>query len=247
MSSSSAVQNRQPSRASWAMFAPYVTPPIAAAAAIIPTFCGFVVKSAQQVGEQIPRMSVKEALKGGVRAAPTLGVIIGTQMVAQRAIEKALNNHSKREQPASFVTMLASAMVVGTISAPPLAVFNGQTRGHNAMKSLKELSMKKTGAIVTRETSFLFAIRISGPLGTAMRSAYGDNKAVEYSSAFVSGVIGSVIGHPADTALTLWQEGLKVVSFRRLMRGAPIKAVTVGGFSLCYKLAQEILNKPWDS
>ena len=73
-----------------------------------------------------------------------------------------------------------------------------------------------------------------------MTNIYGDNKAVEYSSAFVSGAIGNLIGHPADTALTLWQKEMKLQSFRQLMRGAPIKAVTLGGFSVCYQLVKKL-------
>lgn len=110
------------------------------------------------------------------------------------------------------------------------------------MKSLKSLSAKQTGAILLRETSFLFSLRVSGPLSAAMKQHFGENKAVEFGSAFVSGTIGSLIGHPADTALTLWQKGMKVEKLRHTMRGAPAKALAVGGFSVCYKLVNKLLE-----
>lgn len=76
-------------------------------------------------------MAVKEALKAGVKVAPTVGVIIGTQMIVQSIVEKALLKDE--QQPASFATILASVIIVGGVSAPPLAVFNGQTMGRTIM------------------------------------------------------------------------------------------------------------------
>jgi hypothetical protein len=239
MSSSSAVQNGQPSGRVWPNVAPYLIPPLAASVAIIPVFYGFVAKSAQQIGKPIPRMTIKEALKGGVQAAPTIGVIVGTQMIMQNAVEKALMENIGNNGKPSFTSMLVSSVIVGGISAPALAVFNGQTMGRTVTESLRSLSVKQTTAIVFRETSFLFSLIISGSVSEAMKRISGDNKAVEYSSAFVSGAIGSVIGHPADTALTLWQKGMKVECFRQSMRGAPMKALAVGGFSVFYKIAKD--------
>lgn len=227
----------------WSSITPYVVPPVAASAAIIPVFYGFIAKSAQQTGNPIPKMLVMSVFKEGFKAAPTIGVIVGTQMIAQNAVEKALKKNKTGQEKESFMTMLASSIIVGGVSAPTLAVFNGQTMGRSIQASLKELSPKQTMAIVTRETSFLFSLRISDPVGNAMKKVGGDNKAVEYFSAFVSGAIGSIVGHPADTALTRWQKGMKIENFRQLMAGAPMKAVAVGGFAMIYKLVKEILQK----
>lgn len=238
-SASSTTPSAQSSGGSWASINPYFTPPFAASTAIVPTFYGFVVKTAQQLGEQAPKMTLKEALKGGLKAAPTIGAIVGTQMIMQRIVEKAL---AKDKGSENFLSILGGSMVVGGVSAPALAIFNGQTMGRSALESLKSLSVKQTSAIVTRETSFLFSLRISDPMGHMMRQIAGDNKIVDYVSAFTSGAIGSVIGHPADTALTLWQKNIQVVSWQQLMRGAPAKALAVGGFSVFYKLVKEILE-----
>lgn len=225
----------------WTAISPYVTPPVAAAAAIVPVFYGFVMKSAQQQGDPIPRMKPMEAIKQGCKAAPTVGVIVGTQMVAQNIIESLLGGTNK-EKSSSFVSMLMSSMIVGAISSPALAVMNGQTMGRSIQASLRALSAKQVVAIVTRETSFLFSLRISTPVSETMKQICGDNPAVDYGATFVSGAIGSVIGHPADTALTLWQKNRKIKSARQLMGGAPVKAIAVGGFAMGYKGIKSILE-----
>lgn len=225
---------------------PYVTPLFAASAAIVPVFYGFVVKSARQLGNPIPRMSLLESLKGGLKAAPTIGAVVGTQMVVQMLVEKAILKMNRtgndQKKTVDFTTMLLGSMVVGIVSAPALAVFNGQTMKQTPQASLKSLSVKQTGAILLRETSFLFSLRVSDPLSNAMNRHLGEGKAVEFGSAFVSGAIGSVIGHPADTALTLWQRKIKIEKLRHLMRGAPAKALAVGGFSVGYKVVNNLLE-----
>src|SRR5947209_3802889 len=55
-------QNGPPSEKVWTSIAPYIAPPVAASAAIVPSFYGFVAKSAKQLGEPIPRMTIREAL-----------------------------------------------------------------------------------------------------------------------------------------------------------------------------------------
>lgn len=228
----------------WSSAAPYVIPPCAASAAIIPVFYGFIAKSAQQVGDPVPHMSIKEGLKKGCKAAPTLGGIIGTQMVVQHIVEKCLIKYSNDPKPETptFISMLASSTIVAGVSVPALAVFNGLTRERTPIESLKLLSTKQACAIITRETSFLFALRASEPVSDLMKRRFGKNKGVEYGSAFATGTIGSLIGHPADTALTLWQEGKKIENFRQTMRGAPMKAMSVGMLTVCYKITEELLE-----
>ena len=241
MSSTLPAQNGQsPGLLSYVI--PYLTPPIAASAAIVPVFPGFVAKSAQQIGKPIPKMTFKEMLVGGLKVSPTIGFIVGTQMIVQNIAEKALMKNSKNSDEPNFLQMLASSVLVGGISAPALAVFNRQTMGQTVAESLKSLSAREVLAIVSRETSFLFSLRISDPLSQAMKRYSGDNKAVDYSSAFVSGVVGSIIGNPFDAALTLWQKGMKVENFYQLMRGSPIRALSIGGFSVFYKLAKDIIQ-----
>jgi hypothetical protein len=240
--SRSADTNEQPSQKIWDQFSPYVNPPIAAMIAIVPSYYGFVAKSFQQIGEKIPHMSVMEAVKGSFKAAPSIGVTVGTQMVVQSLVEKAIMMRSdKKDQKPSFETMLVSSMIVGGVSALPLAVFNGQTMGQTVRQSLKAFSTKQAIAIIARETSFLFSLRVSAPLSAYMKGSCGENKAVDYVSAFASGAIGSIVGHPFDTALTLWQKSMEV-NFHQLMRGSPMKALAVGGFSVFYRAANELLE-----
>jgi hypothetical protein len=237
---SPAAQSSSPSIRS--TLAPYITPPLAASLAVIPIFYGFMAKSAEQQGQPLP--PIKGSLKAGCKAAPTIGLIVGTQMVAQTLAEKSLSSLMKKtEDRENFALMLASALLVAAISAPALAVFNGQTMGKKVAESLRALSPKQALAIIARETSFLFSLRVSGPISAQMQNALGENRCVDYSSTFATGAIGSLIGHPADTLLTLWQKGMKVANPFQTMKGAPIKAVTVGGFSIGYKAVNEFLNR----
>lgn len=239
MSSLSPAQNGMSPRELWSQAGPYLKPPVAAGVAIIPVFYGFIAKSAQQIDKPIPRMTVIDVLKEGSKAAPTIGVIVGTQMIVQNIAEKALKKNDKDKSELPFSSMLISSAIVGGISAPALAVFNGQTMGRTVMESLMSLSLKQGASIIFRETSFLFSLRISEPVSKIMKRTSGDNKSVEYISAFATGVIGSIIGHPADTALTRWQKGMKVENYRQLIKGSPVKAVAVGGFAVLYKLVTE--------
>jgi hypothetical protein len=209
--------------------------------AIVPVFYGFMVKSALQTGSPIPAFSMKTALWEGMKAAPTIGLIVGTQMVAQNLAEKGIMQLTGNTEP-QFISMLASSILVGAVSAAPLAVFNGMTMKQTARESLSSLTARQALAIVARETSFLFSLRISGPVGEVMKENLGDSRAVKVGAAFTSGAIGSLIGHPADTALTLWQKKQEIRSARQLMNGGAAKAVTVGVFTICYGAAKELIE-----
>lgn len=236
------VQNGHYFKESWQQVAPYATPPIAASIAIVPIFYGFMLKSALQLNQPVPNFEWS-VIRGGLRASPTIGMIVGTQMIAQDRIEKCVMKAINNPDPKGFMSMFISAALVGLISAPALAIFNGQTIKDRTMKdSLRMLSKRQVLAIVSRETSFLFALRISNPASDAMKNITGDNKMTEIGSAFLSGVIGSMIGHPADTALTLWQKNMKIISARQLLRGSIPKALAVGGFSVLYNAISETLQ-----
>ena len=220
----------------------YVTGPLAGALAVIPVFYGFEAKIDQQLGKKIRPMNMKNSLIEGCKAAPIIGIQMAVQNVVEKYLMKKFQDDPK--QPPSFAAMLASALFVGLISTPPLAIFNGKAMGQTPMQSLKALSRWQTGAIVARETSFLFSLRIIDPIQKVMKRTFGDNKAVEYGSAFIGGGIGSLIGHPADTALTLWQKEMKIESLSQTMRGAPVKALTVAVFAVLYKMTENGLKPP---
>ncbi len=218
----------------WHTIAPYVIPPSAAGIAVIPVFYGFELKSAKQLSLPSPKFS----LVSGFKAAPTVGAIFGTQMIAQKAMEKLL----MEGKSADFNSILLSSIFVGAVSAPALAVFNGQTIKKRGIESLRALSAKQSGAIITREISFLFSIRISRYASDSMHHCFEPGKHIEYGSTFVTGAIGSFIGHPADTALTLWQKRIKISSINTLLKGAGIKSVTIGSFACLYKGISEFLE-----
>ncbi len=236
------IQDGQYLNETWKNVAPYVTPPLAASIAICPVFYLLMVKSAQQVQEPIPKFNWS-AVKTGFRAAPTIGMTIGIQMFAQERIEKIVMNITGNQDAKGMTSMMISSAMVGLISAPTLAIFNGQTiKGRTSIESLKQLTAKQVIAIVTRETSFLLALRISDPASEAMQSITGDNLLSKYGSIFMTGVVSSMIGHPADTVLTLWQKNMPVISCRQLMRGSITKAVAVGGFSILYNAISNTLT-----
>lgn len=226
----------------FAAYLPYVIPPVAAGASIIPVFRGFIAKSAQQLGEPVPRFSILRGLWEGVKAAPTIGMVVGTQLIIQDIAEKKLFKPPAEDEQPSLAMMVASSIFVGTLSAPGLAIFNGQSMGRSFKQSLKDLSWKQTAAIVARETSFLLSIRISDPVSEYMKEKFGDKAVVIYGSTFLSAAFGSLIGHPADTALTCWQKGIKLNSFSHAMKGGPAKGLAVGSFAVIYKVAKEALN-----
>ena len=243
-STSPAAQNGQPSRGVWPSLAPYIVPPFAASAAIVLVFRDLVAKSSQQKGQPVPHMTMLEGLRGGLKAAPTVGIIVGTQMVVQSAVEKALVGDKNK---VSLVSMLASSAIVGAVSAPVLAVFNGQTMGWSVGESLRKFSVKQGLAIAVQETAFVGGLSAADRLAVAMKRKFGDNKIVEYTAAFTAGAAGSLAGHPANTALTRWQSGMAMDSFRQSMWGAARKARAIGFFSVIYKFGKETLNSTVES
>lgn len=222
----------------WHTLAPYLVPPIAAGGAIVLPFRDFIAKSALQKGQPVPKMTVQKGLKAGLGAAPTIGVIVGAQMVAQNIVEKFLAGDSKEE---SMSLKLASSAIVGTVSAPILAVFNGRTMGWKTMESLRKFSAKQALAIALQETAFVGGLSAADQLAALMKEKLGDNKAVEYTAAFTAGALGSLAGHPGNTALTRWQSGMTITP-RQWMWGSLRKARAVGVFAVIYKLGKETLN-----
>jgi hypothetical protein len=87
----------------------YIAPPISAMGAIVLPYRFFVQKSALQLGRPIPQISFWEGIAGGLRAAPTIGCIVGTQMIAQEAIEKMIG--SDKDHPSFFKMFASSALV----------------------------------------------------------------------------------------------------------------------------------------
>ncbi len=233
-----AAQNKQSSPGLWPSLAPYVVPPVAAAAAIsFPSVMrGMVMKSALQRGEPLPTMTMVEGVKAGMNAAPSIAAIVGTQMLLQKAF---VGDSEK----VSFTSTLASSAAVGFVSSPALAVFNGYTAKEpmRAMQSLQKLTLKQAGAIAGQETGFVLGLAGADLLAVPMKQVFGDNKPVEYVAACTSGALGSLVGHPGNTALTRWQSTLKVENLCQLTWGTLRKARANAVFACVYKGAKELL------
>jgi hypothetical protein len=188
-------------------------------------------------------MTLFEGVKGGMKAAPTVGSIVGTQMVFQKIIEGCLVGDSKQT---SFVTLLGSSAIVGMGSSPILAIFNGQTMGWGVRESLRRFSFKQGLAITAQETGCVGGLSAADRLAVVMRKQFGDNKAVDYTAAFIAGAAGGLAGHPGNTALTRWQNGMVLESFSQAMWGASRRMRALGFFSLVYKFGKDTLNPTKD-
>jgi hypothetical protein len=70
---------------------------------------------------------------------------------------------------------------------------------------------------------------------------FGKNRVAEYSGAFFSGAVGSLLGHPADTMLSCWQNGMKAkVSY--WMRGGATRTLSGGILTIIYTFANNLLQ-----
>ena len=174
---------------------PYLVPPIAASIAIVPVFRDLIVKSALQKGLPVPSITYKEGVMGGFKAAPTIGAIVGAQIAVQKVVERALFSDSNAKE---FSVTLISSGIVGVISAPVLAVFNGQTMGWGVKESLRKFSLKQGGAVSIQEAAFVAGLGIGDKLSDSMKERFGDKKIVDISASFISGALGSIAGYPAN-------------------------------------------------
>lgn len=214
----------------------FVTPPVAASCAIIPVYYGFIAKSALQLGQPRPKLTLKNSLLEGIKASPVVGATVGSQLLLQNVFDQRLFGEKKN----SFSSTLISAGLVAFISCPLLAIFNGRTLGYTAKESLKQTSSKQVTAIIARETSFIFSLKVSHPLKDYMKTKQIDSLACDVFATFLSGALGSAFGHPADTALTLWQKKMPINSCSILTRGLMTKSIAVGGFSVFYNFFEQI-------
>jgi len=205
----------------------------AAALSLLPTFYGFACKSALQCGATCPPFTIT-LFKEGFKAAPTIGAIVGSQIILQEWVEKFL--------PKSPMTPFTSALLVGCGSSPLLAAFNGQTMGMGVVESIKNIKLSQVGLISARELGFLFTLKISDPVGKAMQNQLGESEAVEVAGNFFTGFC-NIFVHPADTLITLSQKKLKVTSCKDLWRGGLTRSVTLGAFIATYRYVKRRLSE----
>jgi hypothetical protein len=208
------------------------TAPLSAACAIVPAYRDLVAKSAQQLGQSIPQTKFRDGLK----LSRTVGGIVGTQLILEGQVEKRL------PEKGTLLAKLQSSATVGVLSSAPLAVFNGQTMNLSWRQALGRLTPLQVAAITVQETFFVAGVTASEQVARPAKKVVGEHKIVDYAAAFVAGAGGSLAGHPANTALTRWQNGLKIESPSQLLWGAARKARAVGTFSVLYKFVKEVLN-----
>ncbi len=241
--------NSPPSQGFWPTLAPYIAPPVAASVAIVPAYYDMVITRFMQKGLPVPNMYARQVVKGGVGAMPSVGALVGTQMVLQDRVEKALvktfpHLFEKDSNKAKASLTLASSAIVGGLSSPFLAVYNGKTMmpPWRVKESLSKFSLKQAGAITLQQTGFVTGLAAADLVSAQMKQKLGDNKPVEYLAAATAGGFGSIFGHAGNTALTRWQNGMTVNSFRQLSWGALRKARGNAVFAVFYKLGKEALN-----
>jgi hypothetical protein len=216
---------------------PYLAPPIAAGLAIVPVFHELTKKSLEQQGLPISSLSYRASLKNGFKAAPTVGIIVATQMSLASCLERELSTRWGSKSP--VITVLSS-FFVGAGSAPILAIFNGQTMGWTIRDSLRRFSIRQGAAITLQETAFVAGLSLADKLTIVMKKRFGDSRGIDYTAAFVAGYLGSLAGHPANTALTRWQSGL-TINMKQSLWGSLRKARAIGAFAILYKFGKEAL------
>jgi hypothetical protein len=201
----------------------------------LPVFYGFIIKSAQQTNQPIPKLTWREHVQGTGK----VGSLIGLQIVLQNAVEKEWSKKFGDPKERGIAPMVTSSLCAGALSAVPLGVVNGITLKQSAWQAFKGLTAQQIAAISVRETTFLGAVQISGPVSDYMERTYGKNDSVKHVANFSTGVIGSLMGHPFDTVVSCLQKKVPIQNWTHLARGAPIRAVSVGGFVMFYKACKE--------
>lgn len=88
--------------------------------------------------------------------------------------------------------------------------------------------------IAGREFGFLQGVAMSQPLTEYLEAVMGEGPASRWSASLLSGTLGGIFGHPADTILTCWQRGNAPPSFRYLMRGVAPRTTGIALFTLFY-------------
>jgi len=257
-----AVSYKQQLSNGWSAVANYVGPPIAAGISFFPLYYLFNRKSCQQLGDQMPKMTIKGAVKGGCALAPSAGLMVGSQMACQPFVDKGVNYvlGEKPKESSDIGRMLISSAVTGVISSPFVAGFNGQTieskeklsEFQKFRLSVKATNRQQVAAIVAQETIFMASVRGGKLVSNYVKATIGDNWVIKYTSIFLTGVVGAVLNHSANTFFTLSQrkdskieeislKNLNRKTLARLMQGWKPRALAVGAFCVIYDKLQEVI------
>lgn len=223
-------------------WSPYVKQAFAASLAIVVPYKDLVAKSYLQKEKSIPKMTKVEWLKGGVKLAPITGFIVGGQLWGTQWLDKKWVKLGFVKDPKQFscLTTLCTPAIVGFVTSPFLAIFNGYTNNFRAVATLKQLpsraGLKMCMALALQETAFVAGIKAGEQM-----ERLGKSPGIAYAATYATGAIGSLAGHAFNTAVTRWQDDM-IVSPHQLMLGAVRKARAIGLFAVLLKYGKEKLN-----
>lgn len=223
----------------WGSYKPYIVPPVAAAVAIFPPFFDFVAKSALQLEKPVPPKLFGVGLREGIKIAPYVGLLVGTQMQVEAFFKNRLFGDKERRP---FQEVVATSALTGFCSSWLVAIFNGGTMGQSPLESLRGFTFRQCRWITLQESAFVAGVAAAEPLALRMKEQWGDHPAVEAAAVFGSGALGSFLGHPANTVLTRAQGGLSSPSGTQYFLGSVRKARGTGLFALGYYYTKQYLS-----
>lgn len=221
---------------------PVLVQSMVASIAIVPCFPGLIAKNALQLEQPVPRLKPGKLLKMAGKSAPTAGIIIALQLTSEGWANNYMKERSgKKNEKLSLGQTIVSSAFSGLVAAPALAVLNGQASGMSVVEAIRTVSRRQIVLLVTRETSFVASLKLSVPLSIYMKDRLGESRATDFACGAVSGATASVLGHPADTAVTRLQKGLRIVHVRQYMNGGAVKATTMAVFTGLYTVMTKAL------
>jgi hypothetical protein len=152
-----------------------------------------------------------------------------------------VKNHVEPEEK-TILTLMGSSALAGLVSSPFMAMVNGRSMGWSMQKSWQRLSFKVAGAISAQEAFCVAGITAKKQIAPKVNEKFGESKALDTITSFVCGCIGGLAGHLPNTAVTRWQNDLKMDHPRQFMWGASRRVPAVGCFSVIYNLADDFFK-----
>ncbi len=216
-----------------------------AGAANIPTFRYFAEKNGANCGTKLPINTKIRWILRGIQTAPSIGASVGLQLALQKGIE------NFQKDPSSIINKVASAALVGLISSPFLAAFNGQLANQPYLMALRKAfnNPRIIMAITLRETSFIGALVLTDPVIGKMRAVWGDFKGLGFVVAGFTALAGAALGQIPDCISCRLQNNLKVIDTKKgnsgivslikegtktSLQGTAKRVQAVVSYSLCY-------------
>lgn len=241
----SAISPNDPNKGSieqaYQAIAPVCAQTASASAATTVMFRDMMIKTYKQKGLPVPPITFLEGMKEGIKAAPIVVAIILTQMKVTEIIENTIfPDKSKR----GIGSLFQSSAMVGFVSSPILAIFNGRTmpEKYGPVESLRRLRVPQALAITAQETGCVAGVYGAERAAAKAKEVLGDYEVLDYGAAAASGGAGALSGHAGNTALTRWQSGLKIETPMQLFWGAGPRARALATFCAVYLFGKKMLT-----